>query len=106
MLHMFVLGGAGYAIGREYRDRTARQWLDAAGGSITAALAGKLLPLAAASLAVGLPITGWFAGFRRWTAGGSPPLWTAALFTLLVAGCAIHAMFVGLTGALRVALPG
>src|SRR5258705_1954341 len=31
MLHLFVLGSAGYAIGREFRDRTARDWLDAAG---------------------------------------------------------------------------
>ena len=104
MLHMFVLGGAAYAIGREYRDRTAREWLDAAGGSITAALAGKLLPLAAASFAMALAIIGWFACYRGWSAGGSLVLWSAGLLTLLTACCAIPAMFVGLTGTMRVAL--
>lgn len=104
MLHLFVLGGAAYAIGREFRDRTARDWLDAARGSITAALAGKLLPIAAASFAMGLAIIGWFAGYRGWSAAGSLVVWSAALATLLIACCAIPAMFVGLTGTLRVAL--
>jgi ABC-2 type transport system permease protein len=104
MLHLFVLGSAAYAIGREFRDRTARDWLDAARGSITAALAGKLLPLAAASFTMGLAIIGWFAGYRGWSAGGSLALWAAGLLTLLTACCAIPAMFVGLTGTMRVAL--
>ena len=104
ILHMFVFGGAAYAIGREFRDRRAREWLDSAKGSIAAALVGKLLPLAIAFGLMGLAIIGWFAGYRGWAAGGSIALWSFAMLTLLASCCAIAAMFVGLTGTLRVAL--
>src|SRR5262249_42262463 len=30
-LHLFVLGAAAYALGREFRDRTADKWLESAG---------------------------------------------------------------------------
>jgi ABC-2 type transport system permease protein len=104
ILHMFVFGGAAYAIGREFRDRRAREWLDSAKGSITAALAGKLLPLGLAFGLMGLAIIAWFAGYRGWDANGSIAIWSFAMLTLLAACCAIAAMFVGLTGTLRIAL--
>jgi ABC-2 type transport system permease protein len=104
ILHMFVFGGAAYAIGREFRDGRAREWLDSAKGSITAAMVGKLLPLAVAFALMGLAIIAWFAGYRGWNANGSVALWSFAMLTLLTSCCAIAAMFVGLTGTLRVAL--
>ena len=104
ILHMFVLGGAAYAIGREFRDRTAADWLASAGDGIVAAIVGKLLPLLLFFTAMALGVVAWLAGYRGWTANGSVLGWSLGLLTLTIACCAIPAMIVGLTGTLRVAL--
>ena len=104
ILHMFVLGGAAYAIGREFRDRTAADWLASAGDGIVAAIVGKLLPLLLCFTAMALGVVAWLAGYRGWTANGSVLGWSLGLLTLVIACCAIPAMIVGLTGTLRVAL--
>ena len=104
ILHIFVLAGAAYALGREYRDHTAGQWLAAANGSIVAAVAGKLLPLLAWATLLGLGILAWCAGYRGWPVNGSLLVWWCGLETLLFACCAVPSLFIGLTGTLRVAL--
>lgn len=104
MFHLFVLGGAAYAIGREYRDRSAGAWLASGQGSIVAALIGKLLPLLVCSTALALGVMAWFAGYRGWAANGSLLVWGLGLVSLIVVCCAIPAMLVGLTGTLRVVL--
>jgi ABC-2 type transport system permease protein len=104
ILHMFVLGGAAYAIGREFRDRTAADWLASAGDGIVAAIVGKLLPLLLCFTAMALGVVVWLAGYRGWTANGSVLGWSLGLLTLIIACCAIPAMIVGLTGTLRIAL--
>src|SRR5271169_6887051 len=71
ILHMFVLGGAAYAIGREFRDRTAGDWLASAQGGIVAALIGKLLPLLLCFTLLAIGVIVWLAGYRGWTANGS-----------------------------------
>jgi ABC-2 type transport system permease protein len=103
-LHLFVLGAAAFAIGREFRDRTAGAWLQAARGHVFAALVGKLLPLLGCFAVLALAIVVWLAGYRGWTANGSLLLWFAGLASLILACCAIPAMLVGLTGTLRIAL--
>jgi ABC-2 type transport system permease protein len=104
VLHVFLLGGAAYAIGREFRDRTAGAWLASAQGSIFAALIGKLLPLLACFTVLALGVVAWLAGYRGWAANGSVLVWCLGLLSLILVSCAIPAMFVGLTGSLRVAL--
>lgn len=104
ILHMFVLGGAAYAIGREFRDRTAGAWIASARGNIAAALVGKLLPLLLCFAAMAIGVVAWLAGYRGWIANGSVLVWTLGLLTLIIACCAIPALLVGLTGTLRVAL--
>jgi ABC-2 type transport system permease protein len=104
ILHLFVLGGAAYALGREFRDRTAGDWLGSAGGDIAAAVLGKLLPLLACSLLIALGIGVWNAGYRGWSASGSLLVWYGGLVSLVLACCAIPALLVGLTGSLRAAL--
>jgi ABC-2 type transport system permease protein len=99
-----VLGGAAYAIGREFRDRTAGEWLASAQGGIVAALVGKLLPLFLSFAVLGMGVVAWLAGYRGWTANGSVLVWTLGLLTLIIACCAIPAMIIGLTGTLRIAL--
>src|SRR3984957_18663085 len=103
-LHLFVLGAAAFAIGREFRDRTAGAWLQSARGSIVAALVGKLLPLLCCFSALALAVIVWLAGYRGWTANGSLLMWSFGFGSLILACCAIPALLVGLTGTLRVAL--
>lgn len=103
-LYLFALGGAGFAIGREFRDRTAAGWLESAHGSMVAALAGKLFPLLCCFGVLALGILVWMTGYRGWTAHGSLLVWSAGLASLILASCAIPALLVGLTGNLRVTL--
>jgi len=103
-LHLFVLGGAAFAIGREFRDRTAAEWLRSGGNDIAAALLGKLLPLLTCALTLALGIMVWDAGYRGWTANGSLLTWYAGFVSLMLACCAIPALLVGITGSLRIAL--
>jgi ABC-2 type transport system permease protein len=103
-LHLFVLGGVAFAIGREFRNRTADAWLASAGGHIIAAVVGKLLPLLCCAAVLALGIIVWLTGFRGWSAHGSLLVWSVGLASLLLACCAIPAMLVGLTGTLRVTL--
>lgn len=104
ILHLFVLGGAAYAIGREFRDRTAGDWLASAQGNIVAALVGKLLPLFLCFAALAVGIVAWLAGYRGWAANGSLLVWCLGLLTLIIVCCAIPALLIGLTGTLRAAL--
>ena len=104
LLHLFVLAGATYAIGREFRDGSATGWLASAQGSMPAALLGKLLPLLLFSCALALGSIAWMAGYLGWTANGSVLAWSLGFVTLVIACCAIPAMLLGLTGTLRVVL--
>jgi ABC-2 type transport system permease protein len=104
ILHLFVLGGAAYAIGREFRDRTAGDWLASADGNIVAALIGKLLPLLLCFAVLAVGVIAWLAGYRGWTANGSLLVWFGGLVILIIACCAVPALLVGLTGSLRTVL--
>jgi ABC-2 type transport system permease protein len=104
ILHLFALVGAAYAVGREFRDRTAAAWLASADGCIAAALAGKLLPLIVSFTAMALCLVAWLAGYRGWTANGSVLAWCLSLGMLIVACCAVPALVIGLTGNLRATL--
>ncbi len=104
ILHLFALGGAAYAIGREYRDGTAGAWLASAHGSIAAALIGKLLPLLLCFTVLAIGVVVWLAGYRGWTVNGSMLVWSLGLLSLIIVCCAIPAMIIGLTGTMRIAL--
>jgi ABC-2 type transport system permease protein len=104
ILHLFALGGAAYAIGREFRDRSAGEWLASAGGNIVAALIGKLLPLLFCFAVMAAAVVAWLAGYRGWAANGSVLVWYLGLLTLIIACCAIPASLIGLTGTLRAVL--
>jgi ABC-2 type transport system permease protein len=101
ILHLFVLGGAAYAIGREFRDKTAGEWLASAGGSIVAALIGKLAPLLLCFAALATATIAWLAGYRGWAANGSVLVWWLGFVALIIACCGLPALLVGLTGGLR-----
>ena len=73
MLMIFTVMATIFALGTELKHSTARDWYDTAGGSISAALAGKLLPITGALFVlaqimflilfevVGVPLNGSFA---------------------------------------------
>ena len=103
-LHLFMLGAAAFAIGREFRDRTARAWLASARGNMFAAVVGKLLPSLGCFALLALGIVVWLTGYRGWAANGSLLTWSAGLASLILACCAIPAMLIGLTGTLRITL--
>lgn len=44
MLQIFIIVTSVHVVGVELKDRTSRAWLDAAGGHVVRAVAGKLLP--------------------------------------------------------------
>ena len=54
MLLIFTVMSTVFAIGTELKNSTAREWLAEAGGSVPAALLGKLLPIAAAMFLISL----------------------------------------------------
>lgn len=54
LLQIFIMVMAVHAVGVELKDGTGREWLDAGGGSVIRALAGKLLPYTVAYLLLGL----------------------------------------------------
>lgn len=45
MLLIFTIMATIFAIGSELKNATAREWIDSAGGSVFAALSGKMLPI-------------------------------------------------------------
>lgn len=103
LLHIFVVVAASDACGRELRDGTAGEWFDAAGGSATVALLGKLAPLALWFCVFGgtilLASLAWLgvavAGSVAWLLLG----WCA----LVMACLGLGAFLVGCTGNLRMA---
>ncbi len=103
-LHLFCVIAAVSALGREFRNRSVDAWLQAAGGSLPRALAGKLAPLALVYLLFALVIVATLAGWRGWTPAGSLMLWVIAIGVLMVVSIAIAIMLLGLTVNLRLAL--
>ena len=103
-LHLFCVIAAVSSLGREFRNRSAGDWLASAGDSLARALLGKLAPLALVYLLLALAVVATFAGWRGWPAAGSLLLWMVAIAVLMMVSLAIAVMLVGLTVNLRVAL--
>jgi len=104
VLHVVVAISAGYAVGSEFRRRGLRDWWDASGHSIAAALAGKMLPyfvvaMTMFALMVGILDVGLGVGFR-----GSAVLTAAAAMLLILAYQMIGCLMQLLTGDLALGL--
>lgn len=91
------------AFGRELRDRSAAQWLDAAGGSFAGAVAGKAAPYVAAFTLYSAASTAWLAARGGGVAGSLAAL-TAAQFLMYLAYAGIGLLLVGLTRSMGQAL--
>jgi ABC-2 type transport system permease protein len=99
-LQIFILLVAVHAVGGELKNRTARDWIDAAGGSAFRAAAGKLAPYAIYFTALGLAVLAALERQLGVPLGGSPALLATAtvLFVLayLAMGLALTAWFANL----------
>lgn len=104
MLQIFVVVAVVTTIGRELRDASVPQWLAAANGSWTRALAGKLLiPLGAFALQALLFLL-FFAVLRGWAVAGSLAALVCGLLLLVLAYLGVGVLLIGLTLSLRNAL--
>ncbi len=103
VLQIFVLLAAVQALGSEIRDGTGEEWLEAAGGSVWRAVAGKLAVYTVYFFALTLALLGLL-----WRAGGVPlqesaAMITAATLLFVLAYQALGVLFVAVAGDLRLA---
>lgn len=103
LLHIFVVVAAADACGRELRDSTAGQWFDAAGGSVMAALLGKLAPLALWFSVLGATVLLASLAWLGVQVVGSVAWLLLGWCALVLACLGLGAFLVGCTGNLRMA---
>ena len=108
LLHILAMTAGAWAVGRELRDGSLRDWLGQSGqpSRTAGALLGKLLwPWLSLTL-VGLLALAGFTWGRGWHPSGSIA-WVAAALALLVGlSVALGALLAALTRSLRMALSG
>ncbi|AVO39954.1 ABC transporter permease [Simplicispira suum] len=108
LLHILAMTAGAWAVGRELRDGSLRDWLGESGHPVrtAGALLGKLLwPWLSLTL-VGLLTLVWFTWGRGWHPLGSVA-WVAAALALLVGLSVVSgALLAALTRSLRMALSG
>ena len=103
LLHVFVLLAAVNSVGSELREGTAGEWLETAGGSVTRALAGKLLPSTVAFLAVAAVAMGVLFGLAGVPMRGSRALLLLGTLLFVLAYQATGVLIVALFANLRFA---
>lgn len=104
LLQLFAVMAFIGAIVREYREQTVAAWLASAGGSVSAALAGKLAPWVLFYLALAAGYVAWVGGWAGWAPAGNVGLWILALALLVLAMLAVGAAFAALAPDWRFAL--
>ena len=106
LAQIFIALAAVVAIGRELRQGTVEQWLAAAGGRWTSAIAGKLAWPAAAFAVQCAIFIAFFAGWRGWAIQGSALMVVLGLLAFVAAYLALGTLLVAATLSLRTALSG
>lgn len=104
VLQILIMVAGVSAVGRELRDGTAGGWLRRAGGSLVAALAGKLLPYLLLYLAFGALFILVFAGLRGSPIQGSVTGVLLGMALLVVASLAFGVLLVAATRNMRMGL--
>jgi ABC-2 type transport system permease protein len=103
LLHVFVLLAAVNSVGSELREGTASEWLATAGGSLTRALVGKLLPGTAVFAAVAGLAMGLLFGVVGVPMRGSRAVLVAGTLLFILAYQAIGVLLVAVCANLRLA---
>lgn len=104
MLMIFTVMATVFALGAELKNGTSGEWIATAGGSVTAAFAGKLLPVTALLLLQALAM-GWIVvGLVGVPLNGSFGLLLAGTVLFVAAYQSIALLFVALVANMRLAL--
>jgi ABC-2 type transport system permease protein len=103
MLQIFIAVLAVHAVGRELKDGTAGDWLDAAGGSVVRAVAGKLLPYTAGFTLLGLGMITLIFRFLGAPMRGSPAVICLGTLLFVLAYQTIGLLFIAWAHNLRLA---
>src|SRR6185436_19927817 len=93
-----------YVVGRELSDRTAGEWLDAAGGSATVAWIGKLVPYVLWDLVLMLVLIGGFVAWFHIPVLGNLGVLTVGALAFSLASKALGVLFAVWLGELGRAL--
>lgn len=104
VLQLMIFLITSYSIGVEIKRRTARSWLAAAGGSMTRALVGKLLPHTLIFLLVGWSLQGLLYGWMGYPLQSSWWSMAGAMLALVLSAQSLGAFFVALVPILRMSL--
>lgn len=104
MLQIFIIIVSVYAVAVELKEGTARQWLETAGGSPWAAVAGKMAPYTAGFLFVALLMNSYLFLYLGLPLRGSVTLIAAATVLLVLSYQAVALLIVALTANLRFSL--
>jgi len=104
MLQIFIIVVTVYAVGVEMKEGSAREWLDAAGGSPWAAVVGKLVPYTAGFICVGLLMNSYLFLWLKLPLRGSVTLIALATVLLVLSYQAVALLIVAVTANLRISL--
>ena len=103
VLHVLMVVVALDVTGRELRNGSAGEWLNAGGGGVVTALLGKLLPYMAWFVLSGLVILAAMLRLLGIELDGSPGIWALGWLSLVLASFGLGAFLLGLFGNLRLA---
>lgn len=104
MLMIFTVMATIFSIGTELKHATAREWLDTAGGSVSAAWLGKLLPITGALLGMSLLMLTVIFRIVGTPLNGSIAVIMAGTLLFILAYQSLGTLFVALLSNLRLAL--
>jgi ABC-2 type transport system permease protein len=104
VLHVVTAIAGGYAVGSEFRSRSAREWLETAGGSAVTALVGKLAPYFGVFILMLAVDLGTIHGLYQIPFRGDPVLMAAAACLFVAAYLSMGALFQLLIGNLATGL--
>lgn len=104
LLHIYIVVMVISAFGREFRDRTVDQWLQASSGRLLPAILGKCLPAICIYLVLGFGLMEVLVGLGGGMLGGRAPLWFGAMTMMFLVSVALGMFLFSLTGDLRIAL--
>ncbi|WP_370678361.1 ABC transporter permease [Comamonas sp. GB3 AK4-5] len=112
LLHILAMTAGAWSVGRELRDRTLGQWLQANGVEkpgllqVAGALSAKLLPPAVMLWASTMVCLVYLSQLRGWAVAGSLAWMAVGLAALTVLSLALGAALAAVTLSLRTALSG
>jgi ABC-2 type transport system permease protein len=104
IIHVVITLAAGYSVGSEFRRRSARAWLETAGGDPIIALAGKLAPFFGIFVLIMLAEPLVLEGVLQVPFRGNVPLMIAAGCLLIIAYLSLGALLQLLAGDLATGL--